>query len=175
MILDVTEHSEDKPFLLIDVDGVLNAINGSQSRKTYDIFQVGPYWIRMRHELSDWLYRLSDHYHLTWCTMWDDEANQELSPKLDLPSLPYVPCWDSQDVFPSWNGLDLHCKVPPIEEHLKDRPFAWIDDTIGPGDLLWSAWRDDEVAPTRLLRIDPRIGLAEHHVNKLIEWAERIK
>src|SRR5690606_41080982 len=87
----------------------------------------------------------------------------------------YVPCWDSQDVFPSSNGLDLHCKVPPIEEHLKDRPFAWIDDTIGPGDLLWSAWRDDEVAPTRLLRIDPRIGLAEHHVNKLIEWAERIR
>lgn len=175
MSLDVNEYADDKPFLLIDVDGVINTINGSQNQKTYEIFKVWVYTIRIRHEMTEWLGRLADHYHLVWATMWDDDANRELSPRLGLPDLPYVPCWDSQDTVVEWNDHTLHTKIPSIEEHLKDRPFAFVDDSFSKGDLIWARWRDDQVAPTRFLPIDPRMGLLEHHVDKLIKWAQLIK
>lgn len=175
MILDVTEHSEDKPFLLIDVDGVLNAFNRNQSDRVYDIFKVGPFTVRFRHELLDWLIRLDQHYHLVWCTMWDERANSDLAPRLGIAELPYIPCWDNSDQRMEWKGRRLYSKVACIEAHLKDRAFAWIDDEIYSGELAWAEHRDNEIAPTLLLKIDPRMGLLEHHVNKLVGWAERIK
>lgn len=175
MILDVGDFTDDRPFLLVDVDGVLNAINESQNRKTYDIFQSGPYRIRLRHELSGWLHRLSEHFELVWTTMWDEAANAELSPRLGLPNLPYIPCWENSGTPVLWNEHSLYSKVVGINEHLKDRPFAWIDDEIRDGEQEWARIRDDEVAPTCLLRIDAHMGLAEHHVDRLIEWAQLIK
>lgn len=177
-VLDVAEFSEDKPFLLIDVDGVLNAINGAQgnhAEKTYDIFKVGPYTIRFRHELFEWLYRLEEHYHLAWCTMWDERANIDLVPRLGIAELPYVPCFKGSDRWVEWQGVPLYSKVACIQAHLGNRSFAWIDDEIAKGELAWAAHRDDEVGPTYLLPIDARMGLMEHHVNKLIKWAEKIK
>lgn len=174
LILDVKKLSYDKPLLLIDVDGVLNAINTNQGSRVYNIFKAGPFTIRFRHELGDWLKRLSEHFHLIWATMWDAEANTELAPRLGLPHLPYIPCWDAQDVYVEWNGHRLHTKVPCIEKLVEDWPFAWIDDTLTRGDLLWAEWRERNLAPTHLLKIDPRMGLLEHHVNKLIGWAKEV-
>lgn len=175
-ILDVNDYPDDgRPFLLIDVDGVLNAINNNQGDRTYNIFKVGPYTIRLRHELREWLDRLGDHFRPVWATMWDDDANVELAWRLGLPDLPYIPCARSQFEVALWNGVRVHSKVPCIKAHLADRSFAWIDDTIGGNDLEWAAHRDDEIAPTYLLKIDPRMGLLEHHVDKLVKWAEKIK
>lgn len=175
MILDVSTLSGDKPLLGLDVDGVLNVINRSQNHKTYDIFKAGPFWIRFRRELPDWLDRLVDHYHLVWCTMWDHNANLDLTERLDLPWLPFIPCWDAQDDVAEWHGLPVHTKVPCIDKHIQDLPFAWVDDSFLKGDFAWADWRDDNLAPTKLLQIDPRMGLLEHHVDKLIAWAEKIK
>lgn len=176
MILDVGELPDDgRPLLLIDVDGVLNAINGNQGSRTYAIHDVLGYPIRFRHELADWLSRLTDHFVPVWTTMWDEDANTELAPLLGLPSLPCIPCHQDRFRVAMWQDAPLHCKVPCIVEHVDDRPFAWIDDEIGRHDLLWAARRDDEIAPTMLLKIDPRMGLLEHHVNKLIGWATKIR
>ena len=175
MILDITGYSEDKPFLLIDVDGVVNVTNRSQNTKTYKIFKAAGYPIRIRHEMPDWLFRLSGHFHLVWCTMWDDLANTELSPELDLPSLPYIPCWESQETVVEWNGHALHTKIPLIADHMKERPFAFVDDWLRSGDMMWAAGRNKAVAPTKFLPIDPRMGLLEHHVNKLVGWAIQLK
>lgn len=176
MILDVSALPPDKPVLGLDVDGVLNVINRSQNHKTYDIFKSeSGFWIRFRRELPDWLDRLVDHFTPVWCTMWDDLANIELAPRLDLPSLPYIPCADGQFDLVEWKGKPVHTKIPCIDKHIQDHPFAWVDDTFVKGDFAWAEWRDDEVAPTKLLQIDPRMGLLEHHVNKLIGWAELIR
>lgn len=176
MILDVSTLHTDKPLLLIDVDGVLNVINRSQNTKVYNMFRSeSGFWIRFRHELANWLDKLIDHYAPVWCTMWDHNANTELADKLDLPWLPYVPCWDGQDDVAEWNDMLVHTKVPCIDKYVQDMPFAWIDDLFLKGDHAWASWRDDNLAPTKLMPIDPRMGLLEHHVNKLIAWAELIK
>jgi hypothetical protein len=176
MILDVSRLSWEKPLLCLDVDGVLNVINRSQNRKTYDIFRSDSgFWIRFRRELPGWLDRLVDHFDLVWCTMWDHNANTELADRLDLPWLPYIPCWDGQDTVAEWDGMLVHTKVPCIDKYVQDMPFAWVDDSFVKGDFTWADWRDNNLAPTKLFQIDPRMGLLEHHVNKLVAWAELIK
>lgn len=176
MSLDIESLSDDKPLLLIDVDGVLNCICRNPHARMYDVFSFGPYRIAIRHETGRWLKRLSESFHPVWCTMWDEQANLVLAPRLGLPELPVIPCDERRyDAPMEWEGLSLHSKIPCIVEHVGDRAFAWVDDEIGSHDTAWSRQRDDEEAPTYLLKIDPRMGLLEHHVNKLVGWAERIK
>lgn len=176
MIFDVTEEPEDdRPFLLLDVDGVINTINASQNAKTYKIFKVGPFTIRIRHEMKGWLARLGEHYQLVWATMWDDAANDDLAPVLGLPDLPYIPCHHTAYDDPEWRGQRIHPKIPVVEYAMKDHPFAFVDDGFGKGDMAWAKERDDEIAPTKFLYIDPRMGLLKHHIDKLIAWADLIK
>src|SRR4051812_11541020 len=88
---------DGRPLLLIDVDGVLNAINQSQNAKVYNIFRAGAtqsskgFTIRFQHALNGWLTELAEHYHLVWCTTWDDLANAELAGHLGLSALPVIP------------------------------------------------------------------------------------
>ncbi len=175
-VLDVGTLPDDgRSLLLLDVDGVINIFNGSQNTKRYVRHQVGPYPIKIRRELSGWLDVLVDHFIPVWCTMWDDAANLDLSPLLDWPSLPYIPCADTRDTVIEWNGVLLHSKVGPITEHVGDRPFVWIDDEITKNDMAWASVRDSELAPTLLIQTDDRVGLQSFHVDRLIKWADLIK
>jgi hypothetical protein len=154
---------------------VINIWNGSQNAKRYVWHQVGPYRIQIRRDLSGWLDELVEHFIPVWCTMWDDEANTELCPLLGWPSLPYIPCRDDQVSVVEWNGVYLHTKVGSITDHVGDRPFVWIDDEIGKDDFRWASARDDQLAPTLLIKTDDRVGLERHQVNRLIKWAALIK
>lgn len=182
LVLTDLPADDGRPLLLIDVDGVLNVISRSQNHKTYDFHLVETgdgfrFRIQFRKELRGWLDRLIDHYVPVWCTMWDDEANTCLAPLLDLPSFPYIPCGDNgrEALLTYKPGPQLHHKMPMISERVGTRAFAWLDDEIGDQDLLWAEMRDDQVAPTKFMKIDSRMGLLEHHVNKLVRWAELIK
>lgn len=176
MILDVASLPDDgRPLLLIDVDGVLNIASRTQNHKRYNIFKASGFWIRIWREVPNLLDRLTDHFVPVWCTMWDDLANTELAPRLDLPSLPYIPCWDNSHTVPLWGEVMVHHKIPAIVKHVGSRAIAWIDDEIGKNDLAWAQVRNDTVAPTKFLKIDERMGLLEHHVIKLITWAESLK
>lgn len=167
---------DPRPLLLMDVDGVLNAINGSQNRKTYVIETIigsdgGRYTVRLNRKLPGFLDELTNHFLPVWATMWDDDANVHLSPLLGLPSLPVLPCADN-----GWkcNGTfrdGLHHKVDVIEASVDERPFAWVDDEIGEADFKWATER---LTPSFLVPVDPRMGLQRHHVDRLIAWAEEI-
>lgn len=182
MTLAVADLPDDdpRPLLLIDVDGVLNTLHHPPKLRTYDVHRVTAsdgleFDVQFRKELPEWLDRLTDHFVPVWCTMWDHEANLLLAPLLGLPDLPVVPCHENA-MNHMWSDKirTLHHKIDPILDHVDNRAFAWIDDEIGDHDHAWAAERDDEVAPTLLMWIDQRMGLLEHHVNKLIDWAKKI-
>ena len=167
---------DGRPLLLIDVDGVLNAVNRSQNTKVYNIFKAGGtqpgkgFTIRFRHELSDWLAELAEHYHLVWCTTWDDLANTELAGRLGLPSLPVIPCIE-RDTYPPTIHL-AHFKQGVVERYVGDRHYAWIDDDFDTQrDLDWGYLRTERGIPTKILPIRGSAGLQRHHVDKLIAWA----
>lgn len=177
LVADLPE-DDPRPLLLIDVDGVLNALPRHAKPQLYDVHRVTvsnglAFTVRFRKDLPELLFALTKHFVPVWCTMWDHEANLYLAPLLGLPDLPVVLCHDNaRDLAWSDKTRTLHHKVDPILNSVGNRAFAWIDDEITEFDEAWAAKRSDEEAPTMVLKIDERSGLLEHHVDKLIAWAK---
>lgn len=175
--------NDGRPLLLIDVDGVLNAVNRSQNAKVYNIFKAGGsepgkgFTIRFRYELGDWLAELAEHYHLVWCTTWDDMANTALGERLGLPALPVIPTAEAD--LPVYRAAALpkmiHWKTPVVVGHVGKRAYAWIDDDFSPVDQDWAFMRTRDIAPTNHLAIRGSAGLQRHHVDKLIAWAVALR
>lgn len=157
------------PWLLIDVDGVINVdVSNSVAKKT-GLRTVSArardgwrYKITYDPEVHTWFRELSDAgLRLAWCTTWQDEANSLLPDKLGLPELPVV-------------TFDKHregTKVPGIARFLSgeelDAPFAWIDDEIGNDDRV--LLRRYELKQDYLLvGTDPRVGMTAEHVQQII-------
>ena len=86
-----------------------------------------------------------------WATTWGAEANTFIAPVLGLPDLPVVewPPGTSRERTdgPFW-------KTGPLVEHARGRPFAWVDDELGPADEDFVAAQ--HCGPALLLRIDDR-------------------
>ena len=115
---------------------------------------------------GDHLRDLSAVFELTWCTGWEEKANDYLPHALGLDGpLPYVPL----------NGHAVpgaHWKLPAIDAFVPSkRPLAWIDDGHDDDCARWAATRS---APTLLVGTDPPTGLTANHVAQLIEWAKSL-
>jgi hypothetical protein len=172
---------DGRPLLLMDVDGVLNAANRSQNAKVYSIFKAGGsepgkgFLIHFQHALNGWLAELADHFHLVWCTTWDDVANTALAPHLGLPTLPVIPTIEAEQPhhLEAMTHLPrmIHWKTSVVVAYVGKRPYAWIDDDFSPVDQGWAAARTRDIAPTYHLAIRSSAGLQRHHVDKLIAWA----
>lgn len=172
--LDLLDHDDPRPWLLLDVDGVLNVFNKSQNQKLYARHAVVVdglrFPIKMRHALSDWIFELTEHFVPVWCTMWNDAANEYLCPLLELPELAVLPC--SYREIP--RDLGCHAKVASIEQYVpQDRALAWVDDEVRQRDKDWAYLRNEKT-PTTIVKTDERQGLRRDHVDKLIAWAKGI-
>jgi hypothetical protein len=115
---------------------------------------------------GDHLRELSAAFELTWCTGWEEKANDYLPHALGLDGpLPYVPL----------NGHAVpgaHWKLPAIDAHVpSDRPVAWIDDAHDEDCARWAAARP---GPTLLVATEPRTGITAEHVLHLSEWASAL-
>jgi hypothetical protein len=99
---------------------------------------------------------------LVWATTWMDEANEVLSPRLGLPSLPVVEFSDEDP------PTGVHWKTPALVRWAAGRPFAWLDDEIFDADRRWIA--DHHPAPALAHRVDPRSGLTAADFNAIRHW-----
>jgi len=167
---------DPRPLLLLDVDGVLNPINRSQNAKLYAAHRIetstGIFKVRLRHELADWLFELTEYYVPVWCTMWNEQANTFLAPLLELPDLPVIECCYSRKGFGRADGC--HDKVTFIEEQAGSRPLAWLDDEMTRKDLDWAYLRNQRVAPTKFMPVSSPAGLQRFHVDRLMAWGEEV-
>ncbi|XHM62750.1 HAD domain-containing protein [Streptomyces nigra] len=140
-----------RPLLYLDVDGPLNPYAAKPHRRPdgYTTHRMKPESWVARH-------RYTPAHRLVWATTWGAEANTFIAPVLGLPDLPVVewPPGTSRERSdgPFW-------KTGPLVEHARGRPFAWVDDELGPADEDFVAARHD--GPALLLRIDARLGLRE--------------
>lgn len=157
------------PLLFLDVDGPLIPFGGTPSH--HPAFEpaagpraesANPLLTRLDPALGPRLAALPGE--LVWATSWEDDANACIAPVLGLPPLPVVRWPDTDD------GLHrgLHWKTRALAEWAGERPFAWIDDEIGPLDRAWVRARHP--APTLLHRVDPRLGLTAADFTALTEW-----
>lgn len=157
-----------KPWLLLDVDGVLNVTDTSnkQARRAgLRTIHVTPgdglrYKIHYNPDLHHWVWRArAAGFQLAWCTTWQDYANWHLADRLWLPEMPVV----------RFNKHREGTKVHGILEFLEHDPFVWIDDEITEEDqlLLDRLHR----GPRNLVHTDPSVGMTETHVDDAINWA----
>ncbi|MEV7779856.1 HAD domain-containing protein [Kitasatospora sp. NPDC088351] len=170
------------PLLLLDVDGPLNPYAAKPHKRPegYLTHRVKPdFWVsrfprgpaEYVRPLRLWLNPvhgpelLALPYELVWATTWMDEANAWIAPLLGLPQLPFVDWPEPHREDPD----GLHWKTRCLVARAAGRPFAWVDDELGPQDTAWTAAHHPGRALT--LRIDPRLGLREGDFATLKEWA----
>ena len=185
----VTE-TNDKPLLLIDVDGPLNPMSmsnraavraGFRAYKTNPLTQDGRYWkdvfgdylkVHLKREHGEQLLALSDVFELVWATTWEHDANTFIGPRIGLPELPVVEFTKLLQQFPEPPEPGLHWKTAVITAYarVRDRPFAWVDDEMrGVDGVYFARWH---MHPFLAKWIDPAVGLVEKDFRELRQWAE---
>ena len=122
----MTANRDQKPLLLVDVDGVLNPYAADccpDGYQEYNFFP-GEEPVRLCPIHGRWLRELANRFDLVWATGWGDAAHRHISPVLGLPQFPAI-------VFPSGRFHPAQ-KVPAIDAYAGDRALAWIDDLLTP-------------------------------------------
>lgn len=149
-----------KPFLLIDVDGVLNPYACRECPEGFVEERILGFRVRLNRRHGERLNGLSEQFDLVWATTWEHNANTEIGRRLGLPDLPVI-------TFRR-GGSGYEWKVPDVAEFTIGRPVAWLDDDIGAVAEEWAERRND---PTLLLRVRPGVGLTDAHFDELVAWA----
>ncbi|WP_428956214.1 hypothetical protein [Streptomyces sp. cg35] len=168
-----------KPLLLIDVDGPLNPYAAKPSRRPegYQTHRMRPsgwenpwqkplrVWLNPAHGAQ--LQALP--FDLVWCTTWQHEANEWIGPHIGLPELPVIEWPDSARTARS-DGV--FWKTEGVVRWAEGRSFAWIDDDFTDKDRDYVARR--HAGPALLHWISPRLGLLDHDLQALTEWADSL-
>ncbi|WP_157993126.1 HAD domain-containing protein [Streptomyces sp. Go-475] len=160
----------ERPLLFLDVDGPLipfGPSSGHAQAIAADAWTSGdqgnPLLTRLDPELGARLTALG--CHLVWATTWMAEANEVISPRIGLPSLPMVE-WPASYADEGPRGL--HWKTRQLVEWANGRPFIWVDDEISAMDRLWVD--ASHSGPSLLHRVDPAKGLLDTDFAALADW-----
>lgn len=156
-----------RPILLLDVDGVLNAVTDEPPKTWTDwrITDCNGYPIHHSPEMGRQIAALDAD--IVWLTTWglSDLANQWVGALFDWPEYPTLGMGGSR-FAPGW------WKSFVAEEYLRTqpgRPFIWIDD-----DLSWSINNGDVpwLGPDGCLLISPdtRTGLMPEAIAHIRAW-----
>jgi hypothetical protein len=146
-----------RPYLLIDVDGVLNPFGSGVRPDGFSRHELMGYevWLSRRHGM--WLNQLATWFDLVWATTWEHDAPRLIAPILELPT-------DLSVIEFGQGAADETWKLHDVERFVGNRPLAWIDDDLW-GDAF--AWADQRNAPTLLIRTSSSVGLTEQDVRRL--------
>lgn len=155
----------DKPLLLLDVDGVLLPFGEIGSSAWYYRTDDHPVH-RIASPIRARLDQLLERFDVHWCTGWEHEANAVLGRLNELPALPVVP-------LVRLTLRDPHWKLGAIINYVEDRPFAFIDDDIGPEAIAWAEKRNETI-PTLFVPTRCAVGMEDKSVEALMEWADSL-
>jgi hypothetical protein len=130
------EHGEvtgvRRPFLLVDIDGVLNPWGPDEPEGLHGAQPVpeGDEPLRLAAIHGESPRELSAPFDLAWATAWGSSVNTLLGPTLGLPELPAVAMPPAP--FPPED------KIPAIAEFVGARPVAWVDDAVDDAAQRWA-------------------------------------
>ncbi|WP_067178173.1 HAD domain-containing protein [Microtetraspora niveoalba] len=157
-----------RPLVLLDVDGVLNPFHRPSSRfarhecvvdgHTYQVLLNGRHGTELRGLTED------TGAELVWATTWEENANEEIGPRLGLPRLPVIKVTAGA---PAADGTLF--KTGPVAEYVRGRPFVWFDDELTSADWEYLTGHPD-VGDFLLIEVDPRSGLSGCDIDRARDW-----
>lgn len=154
-----------RPWCLLDVDGVIAVQGDGPGEPIFDFF-IEEMPLRVAQGTPGRVCRLAERFQLTWASSWEGAGcNDHLSPMLGLPELPFL-LW-RRDA-----GEGIFWKLPDVHAWMANRPLAWVDDEL---DTAAQEWGDQRDAPTLLIKPDPRLGLQDEHVERLLGFATAVE
>jgi hypothetical protein len=187
------------PLLLLDVDGVLNAL-GRPLPGDWPDFQVGTATAAGRDYVIAWSpevvarlvgWHASGRAEVQWLTTWGHDANRSLRHLLGMPELVVAGTFDHSDAGPSGEpdpGTGALAAVTPaardeltgrwwkfdvvrrIVREQPDRRLVWIDDDLaGEDDLRRWARQNADCLP---LAPPPRSGLRPDDLLLVEAWLD---
>ncbi len=161
--------AQPMPFLLFDVDGVLNPVLDGGGSPGFVCHSVEAsdgrehvVWLNPQHGL--WLTMLADRFELVWATGWEHDAPRILGPLLGLPQFQVIE-FTQRPVL----GVPLR-KLPDVQGLVGEKPVAWVDDDL---DETVHHWAQHRRTPTLLVEPDRHVGLTSGHVGELLAFADR--
>ena len=172
-----------RPTLLLDIDGVLNAIPEYVGPPGYAVYMMGGYVIHLNEEIASMVAELRRHYGVCWFTLWNDRAATLMGPHVGLESVPFIrTSWlggrqvmREQGYPDSAIELVLYAKTPMLPGHLgPDDHWVWIDDAHGRRDQDYLKRQGFDPANFRLLRTDPRVGLTWDDVQRAVSFVPEL-
>ena len=181
----------DRPLLLLDVDGVLNAFaawervdarlplsRGNVRAPTgFEPVRVDGYHLLLRPEHADWVARLQTRFDMVWATMWQERAPLSLAPVVGFGAdWPWIE-FDSYQHYTTTQrtgfGVGSY-KFPGVVATVADRPAVWIDDDLEPAIYDWAAERDSSGVPTLLVQPDPSEGWTRSELDAVLAFAASV-
>ncbi len=160
---ELSEAVEVKPLLALDVDGPIVLMGAQEGDEVFEAW-AGEIPVTIARQLPARLLRLSAAFQVVWSTSWGRKANLHIAPLVGLPAtLPVI----EFDRFPRAKPGETR-KLPGLQAWLKAAPAAIVDDEVGQDLLDWAARR---TVPTLVVEIDPRHGILDVHVERLLAFA----
>lgn len=158
----------ERPYILVDVDGVLNAIS-CQRVKSCDC-HAG--WVRTRalgfplllnpaHGPALLNLAKETGSELAWGSTWENLANEHIGPVIGLPELPWAR-------MPPQHWRHAH-KADGFVPWVAGRPFIWFDDEPdAPGAAAALASQ-----PHLVITVDEVAGLTDEHIAAAQVWLRK--
>jgi hypothetical protein len=118
--------------MLLDVDGVLNAVpfTGRVNRNVWSDYErtlAHDFPIHYSPTVVKFFHDLPDHVEVMWLTTWLDAANEHLVPALSLPShWPVAGHYEHADETSVWWKLLVAQRLWEVDP----LPFVWADDDL---------------------------------------------
>lgn len=167
----------DKPLVLIDVDGVINAFaddakNTWPDLRTTTAHADGREWkIRYSPTVVAWLNKLHERAEVTWLTTWETWAATSLAPEIGLEQgKDWVVFGRQADAPTPFSGPNRHTHWWKFElvkrAHAEsDRRIVWVDDDFA---FYSDAWKWAAARPNTLA-IMPNcdLGITQKNMDEL--------
>jgi HAD domain in Swiss Army Knife RNA repair proteins len=157
---------DEPPLLFLDVDGVIALSPFSKKLPPGQLRELelgSNYYVPDR--TGELVRQLANRFEIVWVTGWDNRANEDLLRLLGLTNGRPVTSFEKKSRY-GWSKSEIK-RVDRCAGH---RPAAWLDHDFAAPHERWAAHRAE---PTLLVPVNPRVGLSEQHVERLLSWADR--
>jgi hypothetical protein len=181
-----TDRQDERPLLMVDIDGVISLFGFSGSALSipggpvpsdaaspampdgsFHTVDGIPHFLS--HAAAMHLLNLAHSFDLVWASGWEEKAEEYLPRLLGLPAgLPFLSFERSRGAGSSVAG---HWKLDAIDAYAGTRPLAWIDDAFDESCHVWATARP---TPTLLVQTAPASGLTSEEALQLRSWAQEL-